>query len=178
MQDPENSATLICGGTFSAITPDQRQTLDVTCPSGEAHHFNGLEINKCEQYANVLPTAVFDGTAGSTVALGTVSFRVYYPPLSGKLEDATPTVVEYFNCDIPKQPLPCENGLKDVGETDIDCGGQCGSTCPLGKGCLNDSDCLPGTACVPQMGLKTCAMAPTGAGGATASSSASGTGGA
>lgn len=35
----------------------------------------------------------------------------------------------------------CTNNLKDNDETDIDCGGSCGSTCLLGKSCLNDNDC-------------------------------------
>ncbi|MGZ3405619.1 MAG: hypothetical protein ACXVAN_04180, partial [Polyangia bacterium] len=36
----------------------------------------------------------------------------------------------------------CENGVKDPGETDIDCGGTSCSGCALTKACLGGSDCL------------------------------------
>lgn len=35
---------------------------------------------------------------------------------------------------------PCSNGIKDSGETDIDCGGSC-DACKAGDSCLADSDC-------------------------------------
>lgn len=36
----------------------------------------------------------------------------------------------------------CQDGSKNQGETDTDCGGEnCGSTCEPGASCLNDSDC-------------------------------------
>jgi hypothetical protein len=38
----------------------------------------------------------------------------------------------------------CTNGVQDGDETDIDCGGSCGP-CPVGKKCLVQSDCTPGT---------------------------------
>ena len=40
----------------------------------------------------------------------------------------------------------CKDGLKNGGETDVDCGGTC-SGCPVGKTCLTDSDCLAGEGC-------------------------------
>ncbi|HEY0133492.1 MAG TPA: hypothetical protein VGB85_05415, partial [Nannocystis sp.] len=47
----------------------------------------------------------------------------------------------------------CENGVKDPEETDVDCGGACGSTCEIGELCVDDVDCITltcdGTACVP-----------------------------
>ncbi|GEM_PF-4682349 len=35
----------------------------------------------------------------------------------------------------------CGNGVKDGEETDIDCGGSCGSTCTTGKACEANNDC-------------------------------------
>ena len=47
----------------------------------------------------------------------------------------------------------CDNGVKDPEETDVDCGGSCGSTCEIGELCADDVDCITltcdGTACVP-----------------------------
>jgi RHS repeat-associated protein len=40
----------------------------------------------------------------------------------------------------------CTNGVKDVGETDVDCGGPCGD-CNDGGGCRLDSDCADGSVC-------------------------------
>lgn len=42
--------------------------------------------------------------------------------------------------DISKKPEFCKNGIKDVGEVDIDCGGSCGP-CDSGKKCDKSSDC-------------------------------------
>ena len=47
----------------------------------------------------------------------------------------------------------CSNGVQDGDETDVDCGGACGSTCEVGEGCLAGSDCISqlceGGACAP-----------------------------
>jgi DNA-binding protein YbaB len=48
----------------------------------------------------------------------------------------------------------CGNNIKDSGETDIDCGGMCGS-CSAGQGCLVAGDCESG-AC--NINSKTCAV--------------------
>jgi hypothetical protein len=47
----------------------------------------------------------------------------------------------------PERPMYssyCSNGNKDPNETDFDCGGNC-MPCPLGKGCIQGSDCAKGT---------------------------------
>jgi hypothetical protein len=64
----------------------------------------------------------------------------------------------------PPPPDPCTNGVKDPGETDVDCGGTCGR-CDIGKTCTVRNDCKSarcvGTcqACLdnsePQCGLDT-----------------------
>jgi hypothetical protein len=38
----------------------------------------------------------------------------------------------------------CGNGQLDTGETDIDCGGICGSTCNVTQSCLTSTDCILG----------------------------------
>jgi hypothetical protein len=42
-------------------------------------------------------------------------------------------------------PASCSDGVKNGGETDVDCGGACGP-CAVGKACLEDPDCQ-GNAC-------------------------------
>ncbi|RLE42835.1 hypothetical protein DRJ19_03445, partial [Candidatus Woesearchaeota archaeon] len=61
------------------------------------------------------------------------------------------TCIDMRNCRIPYNKPPevrectyipsCDNGIKDVGETDIDCGGVC-PPCPDGKRCITDDDCI------------------------------------
>ena len=50
----------------------------------------------------------------------------------------------------------CSNGVKDGDETDVDCGGSCGSSCELGEICIDGNDCITltcdGMACVPDPG--------------------------
>ncbi len=41
----------------------------------------------------------------------------------------------------------CINQMPDPGETDVDCGGLCG-TCPFGAACIVDGDCGGGIPCV------------------------------
>jgi hypothetical protein len=41
-------------------------------------------------------------------------------------------------------PDDCNNGTQDGDETDIDCGGSCGTACDDGEGCENDDDCESG----------------------------------
>src|SRR5262249_42044552 len=39
------------------------------------------------------------------------------------------------------QPPLCNDGVKNQGETDTDCGGPCGATCAPGKSCSDNVDC-------------------------------------
>jgi hypothetical protein len=65
-------------------------------------------------------------------------------------------VVEYFNCSIPAPPGPCEDGVKNNDETDIDCGGQlCTAKCAAGLACKIDNDCQS-TSCALNGGLLQC----------------------
>lgn len=63
-------------------------------------------------------------------------------------------------CDVTCKDQPkletCNDGIKNQGESDIDCGGPC-SRCENGKTCNSDSDCL--NECDPE--TNTCYLAPT-----------------
>jgi hypothetical protein len=59
-------------------------------------------------------------------------------------EDCASNTCVAHKCTLP----PCENGTKDTGETDIDCGGSCvaqGKTCGGDKACSADTDCTSGS---------------------------------
>ncbi|MCK5283532.1 MAG: hypothetical protein KAK00_09080 [Nanoarchaeota archaeon] len=46
-----------------------------------------------------------------------------------------------FSLEVDKN---CNNGIKDGTETDVDCGGSCGSTCKEDENCDKDRDCISG----------------------------------
>lgn len=52
----------------------------------------------------------------------------------------------------------CNNGVHDVGEGGVDCGGNCATTalCPMDSPCLSASDCIDGTTCLSA--TKTCGI--------------------
>ena len=48
----------------------------------------------------------------------------------------------------PSGPPRCDDGLKNGGETDVDCGGPCSDKqCAGGQGCENELDCGEGLGC-------------------------------
>ncbi|MFT3776058.1 MAG: hypothetical protein QM820_62740 [Minicystis sp.] len=185
-------------GSYTQVIQPGRDAFDVTCPSGEAHHFNlfevegatvtsdgGVETN-CPLFANVVPQATFSVNPGGIGVPGAVSFTIYWPP-TGSESDAgypdaallqtgtplQPTLVTYFNCSIDAEDKPCSNGAKDGNETDIDCGGAetqtgCPARCGDGQGCVRDCDCDTALTCNVVAGVRVCGV-PTGAdGGPTA----------
>lgn len=42
----------------------------------------------------------------------------------------------------------CEDGVRNGDETDVDCGGSCGSTCTIGQACASEDDCDSKFKCV------------------------------
>jgi hypothetical protein len=157
---------VVKGGTFTSSKAPDRDVFDVSCPTGEAHHFDRLQIGECPEYAALLPRAELESSAGGIDIPGHVVFRVFYPPIEGALEGAAPTVVEYFDCSFPGAPKPCEDGVRGGEETDVDCGGSTCAACQEGQGCIQGSDCASGV-CALEMGLKKCAPgSASGAGGA------------
>jgi hypothetical protein len=170
---------LVVGGTFSSTRP-QGEIVETSCPTGEAHVFNQLQIEKCPQFAAIRPQAEIELNAGGIDPVqGFIRLRMYFPPTEGDLENAQPTVVEYFDCAIPPAPKPCVNGVQDGNETDVDCGGNdelCPTRCEEGQKCLQDSDCQGGLGCEFELGLKKCLPggATGGAGGTGGSGGAGG----
>jgi hypothetical protein len=99
-------------------------------------------------------------------------------PLAGFLIinlDSGPQLVSLKGIGIPS--ATCSDGIKDGGETDVDCGGSCPS-CAMGQACQSNSDCITGlcdpdahtctSACTPrtcaQLGFN-CGAADDGCGG-------------
>jgi hypothetical protein len=135
-------------GTYTQVIAPGRDAFDVTCPTGETHHFNLDEVigppgedggatSSCAALVNVLPSASLQIYLGGVDTPGAVSFAITYPqqtnppdlpyiPDGGNLQDAgvlaDPAVV-YFNCAIPAAAETCADGVKSGFETDVDCGG-------------------------------------------------------
>jgi hypothetical protein len=153
----------ITGGAFTSEQPAGRDVLNIGCPGGaESHNFNTLVTQKCAHLSPLLPQAVLESNPGVPPLLdgsgalpGYVRLRVHYPPLDPAAANAAPRVVEYFNCLIPEPPHPCENGIKNGSETDVDCGGQCPGKCADGLSCLENTDCLSNN-CGLNGGIRQC----------------------
>ncbi|WP_437720583.1 hypothetical protein [Sorangium sp. So ce861] len=172
---PAEDGTFAVRGTVTVTTPENRDTLDVSCADG-THHFNRIDAEKkCPEYAQLLPRAVLRTSPGNQPPpdagpeapdgfAGFISFSVHYPPrdvtlnAEGQLDAGTPAeVVEYFYCEIPPPPALCFNGVKDGPETDIDCGGTlCEGRCGDGNSCVSIKDCAAGLDCVLVDGLSQC----------------------
>lgn len=177
-------------GTFSSVIAPGRDAFDVTCPSGESHHFNLNEINgvpgasqgSCPGLSTFFPSASFQVYPGGIDVSGAISFAITFPPTTGSYPDASPNAapvanppVVFFNCTIPAGAEQCANGVKDGQESDIDCGGpqipsmnMCGSCparCAAMQQCICDDDCdqtTPQICAVVAQGMKQCTAATGG----------------
>jgi hypothetical protein len=173
-------------GTFTSVIAPGRDAFDVTCPSGETHHFNldevtglpGEDGGTCPAFADFLPAASFQVYPGGVNKPGAISFAIVYPPIpKAGAADTYPTdasapptpdnPVVYFNCTIPAAAEQCVDGVKDGAETDVDCGGpqlpsttvcgSCPARCAPMQQCLCDDDCTKGNKCfVVAQGMKQC----------------------
>jgi len=158
-------------GTFTQVIDPGRDAFDATCPSGETHRFNLFEAegarvtedggahSQCPVFAQLVPHDALVINPGGIGSPGAVSFTIYWPPTdvaypSDALEQRgaalEPQPVTYFNCSIAASPKPCEDGMQDLNETDVDCGGPeislgCPARCAAGLACLAGTDCKSGT---------------------------------
>lgn len=63
------------------------------------------------------------------------------PIAVGTNDPAFPACDRKGGCGAVEGWCACEDGLKNGTETDVDCGGACGSTCAVGQQCTTESDC-------------------------------------
>lgn len=161
--DGGTNEDLVEGGAYEQTGLEGRDVLDVTCPKEEKHYFDRLQVTKCTSYEDILPHAEMDFNPGSVGINGVVRLRVFYPPVEGELDGASPYEVEYFECIIPAAPEPCEDQAQNGNETDIDCGGpDCPRKCDDDQKCQSDSDCRETLSCQLIQGLKKCKEIPGG----------------
>jgi hypothetical protein len=160
-------------GTFTSVIQPGRDAFDVTCPSGETHHFNlneivgpegdgGVPTSSCAGLAPLLAEASLQLYKGGIDVDGSLSFAITFPPgddaptLGAKnLFDAGPgspaQKIVFFNCLVPAEPETCYNGVQDPGETDVDCGGpqifsmEHAGSCPAR--CMEGQGCLCDADC-------------------------------
>jgi hypothetical protein len=178
----DDAGAPISFGTYTQYNPPGRDSFDVTCPSGESHHFTLDEINitdsdagACPQFAGILPSASLQLFLGGTDTPGALSFAITFPPPSPtRGSEAYPPgtlqgqKVVYFNCQIPAALETCMDGMKDGAETDVDCGGpqvpsrlycgNCPARCQAMQQCICDGDCDEHLVCAvnPMSGMRQC----------------------
>jgi hypothetical protein len=168
------------GGTLAVTGIAGMNTLDLSCPARsptgapETHHFNSLQLSQCPAFADIAPRAILTGNIGGVGNPGNLSLKIHYPPASGvglggtdarNMEGAVAAdLVTYFDCRIPPAPPLFQDGIKNGGESDIDCGGPEDDDkhpvrCKPGQACVCDTDCDTGTGCGvdPMSGAKKCA---------------------
>jgi hypothetical protein len=163
--DPDDlPEEFIVGGTFDVEGGKASDILTVTCPSQDlfvgatdTYTFNRLQLADCEELQPVAPQAELEFNPGGVEVNGVIRLFVFYPPLDGALENASPVPINYYECIIPAAAPPCLNGIKDGAETDVDCGGSfCEARCLESQGCITNADCA-NDQCVLVNGLKLCA---------------------
>jgi hypothetical protein len=168
------------GGTLAVTGIAGMNTLDLSCPARsptgapETHHFNSLQLSQCPAFADIAPRAILEGDIGGVNRDGQMRLTIHYPPASGAgLGGTDPRAMEgavvadlvtYFDCVIPEAPPLFQDGIKNGGESDIDCGGTPDATnhparCEKGQACICNDDCAMPTFCsVDAMsGAKKCA---------------------
>ena len=67
---------------------------------------------------------------------------------------SSPVKIDSVTIDTKTLPAPCKNGLKDNGESDVDCGGICGA-CKTNQSCTDDKSCGAGLSCIINASVKT-----------------------
>lgn len=166
------------GGTLAVAGVAGMSTLDLSCPARipngapETHHFNNLQLSECPAFADIAPRAVMSGSIGGVSKAGSLSLAIHYPPASGvglggtdarNMEGTvTADLVTYFDCVIPAALPLFQDGIKNGGESDVDCGGpedtdQHPIRCKEGQACVCDTDCKDGKCSVdPMSGAKKC----------------------
>ena len=171
-------------GTFSEVIAPGSDAFDVTCPTGETHHFNLFEVEGqvaaggtgsqglCPMVQDLVPQASLIIQPGGIDVAGAVSFTIDWPPIGPNVDYPSnalqrqgtplkPVAVTYFNCVIPAAPETCQDGIQDGAETDIDCGGKeskpsCPARCQAGQKCIVDCDCDDSLVCVVEAGIRVC----------------------
>jgi hypothetical protein len=80
-------------GTYTQTIAPGRDAFDVTCPSGETHHFNlgeaegvsvatGRTASACPAYEGLVPSASLEIDPGGVGRPGAVSFAIVYPDVA------------------------------------------------------------------------------------------------
>jgi len=84
------------------------------------------------------------GTCQKSLVCGTVRVTQCVPPQVFSIPTCPDNCLGNGDCENVTVPLTCFNKVKDVAETDVDCGGPDCYLCPPTKSCLLDSDCVTG----------------------------------
>ncbi|HEY1405662.1 MAG TPA: chitobiase/beta-hexosaminidase C-terminal domain-containing protein [Spirochaetota bacterium] len=131
--------------TFTPLAGNYPSSVTVTigsATSGATIYYTTDGITTPTQLSSVF-------TSGTPIIVPTGSMPMTiqaYAIKQGLLDSAIITAVYKYGA-------ACGNGSKDINETDVDCGGVCGTKCQPGQGCNVNADCTSGhctaTVCQP-----------------------------
>jgi hypothetical protein len=108
-------------GTYTQTIASGRDAFDVTCPSGETHHFNlnesgdsvqlaAAETSACPGYEDLIPSASLEIDPGGVGRPGAVSFAIVYPDVAASAVyppfQASAEADASFNPDAKSVPPP------------------------------------------------------------------------
>ncbi len=146
------AALLACGDDGDIV--ETRDCADLAreagpCPDGQMHLYatNSSEIDcdgdgSCVEYSascTIYCEVQAECEPGDAECLDGSTYRTCEPSKKwGAVKTCpSPQVCRAGACEADA----CFNQTRDVGETDVDCGGSCVAKCPLGKTCSNPQDC-------------------------------------
>ena len=108
--------------------------LNITCSDDESGCTDEFEYDLATNLDNCSPETTED--YGETIEVTTTSYfcMIGYDEAGNNNTETKHIVIEGTGGT-------CSNGVKDDNETDVDCGGPCGS-CSLGESCTSSTDCI------------------------------------
>ena len=129
-----------CDFTKPKITINQSQdnetkewTISVSCKDNQSGCKNTFDYSVQDN-----TSCVYDQSANLedpvTITNSSIFCAVVYDN-----NDNNKTYTDSYKVDFP---IHCKNKVKDLSETDVDCGGDCGASCDINSTCITNKDCL------------------------------------
>jgi hypothetical protein len=148
LKDGKETDTDCGGGVCPACTVGDSCNVDSDCVAGE-----GCDVTTKKCDANECHDGIKDGNETAIdCGGGTCPGCPVGDPCTTDADCAAPGGCDTGThlCDANE----CHDGIKDGGETDVDCGGGVCPGCAVGKMCMQTSDCASGEGC--DVGTHTC----------------------
>jgi hypothetical protein len=120
---------------------------DSECPEGKSCLYHICNVDPLPDFV-----CTIDSECGLNEICEAGECIVPVTPNEGCTQDSDCLPTEVCNtftgfCEMPPEPVdPCKNGVFDLDETDVDCGGSCDACMP----CTTDDNCAADQLCSPQ----------------------------